>query len=1030
MSMDKIEHVVVLMLENRSFDSLLGWLYEKDSPSHNIPAAAPDDLFRGLQGIDLAKFENRAGNLAVKPTRGAAGFSVPTVDPGEEYEHVLQQFYDTRSPNDGQPATMRGVLSDFVRILEGRKITGADLARLASTIMQSYTPSQLPVLSQLARHYAVCDDWFASVPSQTNPNRSFLMCGTSMGMVNNGYLERDLRAAPIEKFLDMMIGDDRVDARTIFNALTEAGKDWTVFWQTSYLPTKMFTVVDIADALLGFLKILDKIPGIPHLVAELIGLLDALKQIKQDQLKYLKELSAGDLASSYTWRLFPRIQQIPNARDHFQRLPDFHARARNGTLPAFSYIEPYWSISRTTTDNELKERLISDLGNDYHPPSNLLVGEEFVKDVYTSLISNPEAWQKTLLLITFDEFVGTFDHVTSHLGPSSVSPPWGSGQAPACQDGFKFERLGARVPTILVSPYIKKGTVLRSDKPAPFDHTSVIATTMRWIGKADAVQHDFGTRAANAPTFDSVLTLDQPRTDEATLPFLDTERVTGDPLRYGESFWLQNQNGNFLSSATAKVKYVDIDPPSGTVDLLADVGISAYFPRYGKGETVAVTFVTHSPDPGPQVNDGDTVRIVSRETQLRSRNMLGAWADSTACYYYDEYIDGENAAKEGWTVQKLDPSVKPVRYGDRVYLANTSTKYRGWRLSRGGGISDNWITAVQAGGDYWTIVPAPPRVSPGSGSKRWEQAPQLIQLCASAQVDKRGLVLWGIDKNSRLCCTYQETPGGTWSQWTTDWANGGPSRMATYIAATQQSRLDSAAQIWVMGDGPTNPGLKLWSRYQTGAAGDWTDWFVWNDAPVKLAIAACRESGPYLIARLFGVDQDFQLRCNYLQNTGNWHGWSGPAWNGAPGGVRRVAAAQEGNGAIRVWIAVGTGEVYSAVQKRPGNDEWAPFQQIGRFATLPWLAASKVGDTGTQLWALEATGYLHSIHQVSTGAAWSAWDPPVNQQAGWAGSGPLAAVTAARQSRGDSRMWAVDSAGKLRSKLWQNGHWLEWSTPF
>ena len=696
MSMDKIEHVVVLMLENRSFDSLLGWLYEDRAQQQ----------FRGLQGIDLAKFENKAGSLAVRPTRGAAGFTVPTVDPGEEFEHVLQQFYDTTSPKDGQPVTMTGVLSDFVGILKP-KMTGDDLDRVARTIMQSYTPSQLPVLSQLARYYAVCDDWFASVPSQTNTNRSFLMCGTSDGMVNNGFLETDRRAAPIEKALQMKLGDDRVDKPTIFNALDAAGKDWTVFWQTSTLPRKMSTLIDILDELVFFLNlpIFKSVTWAAQLIADALLALAAFKGLGPAELEYLRELSAGDLDSSYTWRLFPQIKdQIHDARSHFQSLADFHARARNGTLPAFSYIEPYWTISRTTTDNGVLERLISALGNDYHPPSNLLVGEEFLKEVYASLIGNTQAWQKTLLVITFDEFVGVFDHVTEHLGAGGVKAPWGSGPAPKCQDGFTFDRLGARVPAILVSPYIEKGTVFRSDRPAPYDHTSVIATTVRWIGTAG----EFGERAANAPTFDGVLTRDQPRTDEATLPFLDTERRPGDPLRYGDSFWLQNQSGHFLTSAypTLKIGGGGALIPQGGIDLLADIGLAAYFPRYGSGETVAVSFVSHSPDPGPQVDDGDTVRVVSRETNLRSRNMLGAWGDSTACYYYDEYIFGEDAAKEGWVVQKLDPAAKAVRYGDRVYLASTATQYLGQRLTRVFDSTDNWLTTVPSDADYWTIVPA------------------------------------------------------------------------------------------------------------------------------------------------------------------------------------------------------------------------------------------------------------------------------------------------------------------------------------
>ena len=65
--------------------------------------------------------------------------------------------------------------------------------------MQSYTPDQLPVINGLAEHYAVGDMWFSSVPSQTNPNRAFALCGTSMGLVNNGFLEKDPRAVPLRK---------------------------------------------------------------------------------------------------------------------------------------------------------------------------------------------------------------------------------------------------------------------------------------------------------------------------------------------------------------------------------------------------------------------------------------------------------------------------------------------------------------------------------------------------------------------------------------------------------------------------------------------------------------------------------------------------------------------------------------------------------------------------------------------------------------------------------------------------------------
>ena len=76
----------------------------------------------------------------------------------------------------------------------------ATINRRAARSHESYTPAQLPVLNQLARHYAVSDAWFSSVPSQTNPNRAFTMCGTSHGLVNNGELEeKDSPAVEIEK---------------------------------------------------------------------------------------------------------------------------------------------------------------------------------------------------------------------------------------------------------------------------------------------------------------------------------------------------------------------------------------------------------------------------------------------------------------------------------------------------------------------------------------------------------------------------------------------------------------------------------------------------------------------------------------------------------------------------------------------------------------------------------------------------------------------------------------------------------------
>ena len=699
--MTEIEHVVVLMLENRSFDSLLGWLYEHDAPSVFVPDTG-DRRFRGMQDVDPNAFVNRAlgGSLSATPARGAEGFTVPDVDPGEEFEHVNMQFFGAETPPPGAPVTMLGVLADFVGILQARQFNDADVRRMAPMILQCFTPGQLPVLNQLARHYAVSDAWYASVPSQTNPNRAFLMCGTSNGMVNNGDLETDPQAKQLEAVLGMAIGDDRVEAPTLFNALHEAGVDWAVFWQTSYLPQKISTLLSGLPLLIPALIA----AGFPGLAAAAGAVLAALSPYTA----YLNSLTSGELASCYTWRLFPQIrEQIPGAAQHFQKMEDFHRRARAGQLPAFSYIEPFWSIAHTTNDNSVMEKLVTVLGNDYHPPSNLLVGEAFVKEVYTSLISNPATWEKTLLLITFDEFVGVFDHETEALKPGVVQPPWGPHGQPPYQSptGFKFDRLGARVPTIVVSPHVPKGAVFRSATDIPYDHSSVIATTLKWLDREDLTPQ-FGARAAAAPTFEDVVSVHVPRGDAWDLPFLDKPRAVGDPVRFGESFRLRNQNGDYLSRFYTTMKVADGGAviPQSVMGICVDLEIAAHFARTG-GQAIALSFVTQAADPAEQVADGAQLMLASRETGLGALNLLGAWRDSHDCYYADEYLDGDNRARQTWTVQNASRPGQPVRYGDRVYLVNA---HCGERLTRDVRwyVESGWITTAPDG-EYWTVEPLP-----------------------------------------------------------------------------------------------------------------------------------------------------------------------------------------------------------------------------------------------------------------------------------------------------------------------------------
>ena len=494
--MKKIEHVVLLMLENRSFDSLLGWLYEKDGPAKNVPDLKPGErAYEGLQGLDLSKFENvdATGTIKVKPIRGVQGLNVPNIAPGEEFEQVTTQLFGTEKPSATAQPNMKGYVRDYAAVLRKHKIKEEDVKRYAQQVMQSHTPDQLPVLNGLAKHYAVCDMWFSSVPSQTNPNRAFAFCGTSMGLADNGFLEEDKRAPVIEKIVGYKLGDDRFKTKTIFNALAGDGKTtWKIYRKSGMLQNNIDKMANIL------------LPAINIFIANNPALIP-LGITADILLAYLIELSSSKRESDYVHRLFPEILKVPGADANFSMLADFHTAARAGQLANFTFIEPEWTIGeKGTGEGGLMQKALFHQGDDYHPPGNADAGENLVKQIYMSLIANKAAWEKTLLIITFDDPVGSFDHVP----PPAAIPPWRKEKKPplATQHEFKFDRYGGRVPAILVSPWVEKGTVFRSTSNVPFDHTSLIATILKWRGLESHIA-DFGERTKVAPTFDNIVSL-------------------------------------------------------------------------------------------------------------------------------------------------------------------------------------------------------------------------------------------------------------------------------------------------------------------------------------------------------------------------------------------------------------------------------------------------------------------------------------------------------------------------------------------
>jgi phospholipase C len=180
----KIQHIVVLMLENRAFDHMLGFLY---AGSHNV-SPETGQPFEGLLGNETnPDATGKAVSVfPIDPTQAYAYF-MPGADPGEGYQATNDQLFGSTTALTPPIATNEGFVKDFAYTLGWEKPEGWSIlpGTTPAGIMGVFTPAMLPALSGLARGYAVCDHWFASVPTETLPNRAFACAATSQGRVDD-----------------------------------------------------------------------------------------------------------------------------------------------------------------------------------------------------------------------------------------------------------------------------------------------------------------------------------------------------------------------------------------------------------------------------------------------------------------------------------------------------------------------------------------------------------------------------------------------------------------------------------------------------------------------------------------------------------------------------------------------------------------------------------------------------------------------------------------------------------------------------
>ena len=425
-----IDHIVVLMLENRSFDHMLGFLY---ADRGNVsPSGEP---FEGLTGREFNLNHGKKVPVFKITASTQNAYFMPGADPGEGYMATNSQLFGNIHAPTPPIATNGGFVADFAYTLgwEAREHWSILKGTKAEDIMGMYTPTMLPVLSALARGYAVCDHWFGSVPTETLPNRAFASAATSQGHM-----------------------DDKTKTYTcpsIFGMLSNHGLDWSIY---------------------------------------------------------------GYQAEPLTRHNFP---DTTNALDtHFGQFKDFRAAAAAGKLGAYTFLEPSWSSA----------------GNSQHPNYDVALGEQLIHDVYYALRKSP-SWNKTLLVITYDEHGGCYDHVPP---PQGATPPDDS----AGEFGFDFTRFGPRVPAVLVSPLIAAGTVFRvPDRATPLDHTAILKTIeTRWslpsLTRRDAVASDLG----------AVLTLAEPREDDP-LAGVGVPEATAHAERSHEPSHLQKVHAELVS---------------------------------------------------------------------------------------------------------------------------------------------------------------------------------------------------------------------------------------------------------------------------------------------------------------------------------------------------------------------------------------------------------------------------------------------------------------------------------------------------
>ncbi|MCX6319532.1 MAG: phosphoesterase [Bacteroidetes bacterium] len=412
-----IKHVFVLMLENRSFDLMLGGLHPEKMTGSNT-----------YQG-------------AVYNQSTPAPVSM-TTDPSHELTDVLMQLTNPALPDPPAVPPINAPLGPYPRqdfpndfpngtAFVANYVLNTDednphppTADHYGDIMKFFSSDQLPVTHTLAREFAYCDRWFSSIPGPTWPNRFFLHNASSNGMDCSPTMKQITTwQIPGHGF--------QAPKRSIFQHFDDAGLKYRIYndCDATWNPlSSSFCASDFAD---------DPSKGDGALGLGWIPQVGSLTGIGLDSWYGIKEYFPKDLNKPYEYQ--------------------------------YTFIEPHYGNLRVDTYVG---------GSSQHPMDDVYGGEALLKFVYETIRNSP-LWEDSLLFVIYDEHGGFYDSVPPPpaVMPADGSPVYGEKDS-LSKYGFLFDNLGVRIPALLISPFIPKGTV----DSTQYDHSSVIATLSKLFG--------------------------------------------------------------------------------------------------------------------------------------------------------------------------------------------------------------------------------------------------------------------------------------------------------------------------------------------------------------------------------------------------------------------------------------------------------------------------------------------------------------------------------------------------------------------